>query len=251
MIAKELIDARWKAIIGGILAAITVLLGTFTFDLVKNALNSSSLSNAPSFLGDYMSRLSNYDTYIWSQNYSVTGNTGLILIIVALLLGSSLIANEVSKGTIFLLLSRPLSRDQILLIKYGVGAVVLLAMNIFVGLVLTMGTVIAGHSVDLAGVAVSLLLFWLGTLFVLGLSTLFSVLFSDVLRPLALTVGVVLVLSLPGIFPNGGDWVLPGYWASLPAFLGQEFPLKALIISLVAAILPMLVAVPLFRRQAY
>jgi ABC-type transport system involved in multi-copper enzyme maturation permease subunit len=251
MIAKELIDARWKAIIGGIVAAITVLLGTFTFDLVKNALNSSSLSNVPSILGDYVSRLSNYDSYIWSQNYNVTGNTGLILIIVALLLGSSLIANEVSKGTIFLLLSRPLSRDQILLTKYGVGAVVLLVMNIFVGLVLTVGTVIAGHSVDLAGVVVSQLLFWLGTLFVLGISTLFSVMFSDVLRPLALTVGVVLVLSLPGFFPNGGDWVLPGYWASLPAFLGQEFPLKALIISLVAAILPMLTAMSLFRRQAY
>lgn len=251
MIAKELIDARWKAIVGGIVAAITVLLGTFTFDLVKNALSSSNLSTAPSILGDYVSHLTNYDTYIWSQNYNVTGNTGLILIVVALLLGSSLIANEVLKGTIFLLLSRPLSRDQILLTKYGVGAVVLLVMNIFVGLVLIVGTIIAGHSVDLAGLAMSQLLFWLGTLFVLGISTLFSVMFNDVLRPLALTVGVVLVLSLPGFFPNGGDWVLPGYWASLPAFLGQEFPLKALIISLVAALLPILAAVPLFRRQAY
>jgi ABC-type transport system involved in multi-copper enzyme maturation permease subunit len=251
MIAKELIDARWKAIVGMALALVTVLLGAFTFDIVKSALNSSDLSKAPSFLGDYIARLGNYDAYVWSQNYSITGNTGLILIIVALLIGGSLIANEVSKGTIFLLLSRPLSRDQIVLTKYLVGAVVLLCMNVLVGLVLMPASVIAGHSVDVAGVAVSALLFWLGTLFVLGLSTLFSVVFNDVLRPLALTVVVLIVLSLPGIFPNGGDWVLPNYWTSLPAFMGQEFPLKALLISLVAAILPIVAAVPLFRKQAY
>jgi ABC-type transport system involved in multi-copper enzyme maturation permease subunit len=251
MIAKELIDARWKAIIGMVLAAITVLIGVFTFELAKNALNTSKLGNAPGFLGDILARLGNYDSYIWNQNYNLASNTGLILMIVALLIGSSLIANEVSKGTIFLLLSRPLSRDQIVLTKYAVGAIVLLAMNVLVGIVLILGTAISGHSVDVAGVAVSALLFWLGTLFVLGLSTLFSILFSDVLRPLALTVVVLLLLSLPGLFPNAGDWVLPSYWASLPAFLGQEFPLKELIVSLVAAAVPIIVAIPLFRRQAY
>jgi len=251
MVAKELIDARWKAIIGMVLAIITAFIGVFTFDLVSKALGSSNLGNAPSFLGDTLARLNNYDAYVWSQNYNVTGNTGLILMIVALLIGSSVIANEVSKGTIFLLLSRPLSRDQILLTKYTVGAVVLLAMNVLAGLVLVVGSAIVGHAVDVAGVAVSALLFWLGTLFVLGLSTLFSILFSDVLRPLALTVVVLLVLSLPGLFPNGGNWVLTSYWASLPAFLGQEFPLKELVVSLIAAALPIVAAVPLFRKQEY
>ena len=66
-----------------------------------------------------------------------------------------------------------------------------------------------------------------------------------------LTVVAVLLLSLPGLFPHGADWVLPGYWSSLPAFLGHEFPAKALLISLVAAVIPVLGAVPLFRRQAY
>jgi len=62
---------------------------------------------------------------------------------------------------------------------------------------------------------------------------------------------VLLVLSLPGLFPNGGNWVPPSYWASLPAFLGQEFPLKELVVSLIAAALPIVAAVPLFRKQEY
>ena len=56
-------------------------------------------------------------------------------------------------------------RERILLTKYAVGAVVLLALNIFVGLVLILGTVITGHSIDVAGVAVSLLLFFLSPRF--------------------------------------------------------------------------------------
>src|SRR5204862_2490854 len=127
----------------------------------------------------------------------------------------------------------------------------LLGMSVLSSAVLAVASWIAGHPQDLGGIAISALLFWLGTVFVLGVATLFSVMFSDVLRPLVLTVGVVLVLSLPGFLPHGGDWVLPSYWSSLPAFLGQEFPLKALVISLIAAVVPVAMAVPLFRRQQY
>jgi hypothetical protein len=254
MAAKELIEARWKAIIGMALAIVTILVGAFTFDLVRSALSSSQLGSAPSFLGgDFMARLSNYSVYVWSQDFSPSGNSGLFLMIVAALIGASLVAGEVSKGTIFLLLSRPLSRNRILLTKYLVGAAILLAMNVLAGVAMVLASAIAGHfqGLDLGGAALSVLLFWLGTLFVLGLATLFSVVFNDVLRPLALTVGAVLLLNLPAFFPHGSDWVLPGYWTSLPAFLGHEFPTKALVISLIAAVIPILAAVPLFRRQNY
>src|SRR4051812_32899721 len=251
MIAKELMDARWKAVIGMVLAAVTLLLGVFTYDLMRSALKPEDLSNVPSALSDLTARLSNYSAFVWGQTYSVASNNGIILLIVAALLGASLIANEVSKGTIFLLLSRPLTRDHILATKYLVGAAVLLGMNALSGALLAVGSLIAGHPQNLGGIATSALLFWLGTLFVLGISTLFSVVFNDVLRPLALTVGVIVLLSLPGLFPNGSDWVLPSYWTSFPAFMGQEFPTRSLLISLVAAIVPIALAVPLFRKQEY
>src|SRR5205823_5577605 len=127
--------------------------------------------------GDMLAGLSNYGIYAWSVAFSPTNNSGTVLLIVAALLGASLVAGEVSKGTIFLLLSRPLSRERILLTKYAIGAAVLLAMNLFAGLVLVVASAISGHLQDLnlGGVAASVLFFWLGTLFVLGLATLFSV----------------------------------------------------------------------------
>lgn len=252
MITKELIDARWKVAIGAILGLATVLLAAFSYDLVVSSLTPQQKANITNVIGsDFLTQFSNYGAYVWGQNYSVANNTGVLLMIVAAFIGASMIAGEVAKGTIFLLLSRPLSREQIVLTKFGVGAAVLLAMNVLFSAVLAVATVIAGHPQNIGGIAISALLFWLGTLFVLGVAGLFSVVFSDVLRPLILTVGVVIVLSLPGLLPYGKDWVLPSYWSSLPAFLGQEFPAKALVISLVAAALPVTLAVPLFKRQEY
>jgi len=252
MITKELIDARWKVIIGAVLGVCLVLVSAFTYDLIASALTSEqkqSISNAAG--NGILERLTNYGIFAWSQTYSPTNNTGVILIIVAALIGASLIAGEVSKGTIFLLLSRPLSREQIVLTKFGVGAALMLGMNVLVSVVLAIASSITGHPQNLGGIAISALLFWLGTVFVLGVAAVFSVVFSDVLRPLALAAGVLILLSLPAFFPHGGDWVLPTYWSSLPAFLGQEFPLKALVISLIAAAVPVVLAVPLFKRQQY
>jgi ABC-type transport system involved in multi-copper enzyme maturation permease subunit len=252
MVAKELIEARWKVIVGALLGTCIIIAGVSTYDLMRSVITPEQLQNIPNSLGsELVARLSSFSAYVWGQAFSPSGNNGVILMIVAALLGASFIAGEVSKGTIFLLLSRPLTRDNILLTKYAVGATLLLGMNLLAGAVLAIGAAIVGHPVDLAGLAVSVFLFWLGTLFVLGVSTFFSVLFNDLLRPLALTVVVVILQSLPAFFPHGGDWVLPTYWSSLPAFLGQEFPTKALIISLAAAAIPIVAAVPLFRRQAY
>jgi ABC-type transport system involved in multi-copper enzyme maturation permease subunit len=252
MVAKEFIEARWKAVIGLVLGLATVLLGAFGFELLKSALSPEQVQSIGNALGpDIAARFSNYGNFVWGQTFSPSGNNGVIMFVVAAMLGSTAIAGEVSKGTIFLLLSRPLSRDNILLTKYWVGAAMLLAMLTISGVVLAIATAIEGDPQNLGGIAISVLLYWLGTLFVFGMATLFSVVFNDVLRPLALSLGIVLVLSLPGFLPNLSGWVLPGYWSSLPAFLGQEFPLKAILISTVSAIIPTIAAVLLFRRQAY
>ena len=47
------------------------------------------------------------------------------------------------------------------------------------------------------------------------------------------------------------DWNLTFYWSNFAAYQGTIFPLKALIICLVAAMVPVALAIPLFRKQAY
>ncbi|HLW02218.1 MAG TPA: ABC transporter permease subunit [Ktedonobacterales bacterium] len=251
MALKELIEARWKAIIGVAVCVVIVVALAGTFDLLKNLLSSSgSVKQLPSSLqGQTQQLFGNYAVYVWSQWFSKNGAE--VVAVLAAVLGCSLIGTEANKGTIYFLLSKPVSRVRVLLVKYAVSAALLLAIIVAASAALLVTAAIVGHPQNVGGLAISTLLLWLGTLFVLGLALLFSILFKDILRPLVLALILTILTAIPGFIPNWSDWSLPGYWSSQTAYLGQEFPTKALIICLIAAIVPVVVAIPLFQKQAY
>jgi ABC-type transport system involved in multi-copper enzyme maturation permease subunit len=249
MIIKELIEARWKAIICGLLALVLVEVSTATYDLFKSVLSGTS-SQMPQFLQQQIQQFtSSYNLYVWGNWFAKNGPQ--ILAVLAIVLGAGLIAGEVNKGTIFFLLGKPISRERVLLIKYAVSALILLAVTVLSSVALLLTAAIAGYPQQIGGVIISTLLLWLGVLFALGLALMFSVLFKDALWPLLCALTITILTTIPGFFPNWGAWSLPGYWSSLAAYLGQEFPTKGLIICLVAAVVPLIVALALFRRQAY
>ncbi len=250
MVVKEIIEARWKAIIGIVVCVVLATGLAATYDLLQRLLTGSNLQQVPQSLqGQIQGLLGNYQTYVWSQWF--TKNGAEVLALLAAVLGAGLIGGEVNKGTVFFLLSKPVSRTRVLLVKYAVSAAILLAMIVLGSAALLVTAAIVGHPQNLGGMAISTLLLWLGTLFVLGLALLFSVLYKDVLRPLLFSLLITLATLIPGLVPGWSDWSLTGYWSSQAAYLGQEFPTKALIICLVAAIIPVILAIPLFRKQAY
>lgn len=253
MIVKEFIDARWKAFIGGAVALMGVIALAASYDLLKNTLpTGSAAQQVPASTQAQIQQLfGSYNAYIWSQWFSKNGPE--ILAILAAVLGASLIASEVNKGTIFFLLSKPVSRDRVLLTKYLVSALMLLGVMLLSGLGLLTVAAIVGHPQQISGMLISLLLLWLGTLFVLGVALLFSVMFKDVLRPMIFSQLITLLLSVPGLIPNAAvnSWNLTLYWSDYAAYEGTTFPRKALLICLVAALVPLALAIPLFRKQAY
>ncbi len=253
MVVKEFIEARWKALIGCAVAVVGATALAATYDLVKNMLMTGDVAKqVPSQAQEIIHQLiGSNESYVWSQWFGKTGPE--ILAILAAVLGSSLIAGEVNKGTIFFLLSKPVSRERVLLTKYLVSAAILLGVMLLSGLGLLATAAIVGHPQPVAGVLISTLLLWLGTLFVLGLALLFSVLFHDVLRPLVLSLLITLLLSVPGLIPNAAanTWNLTFYWSDFAAYQGSDFPLKSLAICLVAALVPVALAIPIFRRQTY
>jgi len=251
MVVKELIEARWKLIAGAVVITLVSAVLAGFYDVLKQSLSgSSSLQQLPQTLHNQVQQLlGSFGVYAWSQWFSKTGPE--LLAVLAAILGASLIASEVSKGTIFFLLSKPISRERVLLVKYAVSALILLGIMVLSSAALLVTAAILGYPQNVYGVAVSTLLLWLGMLFVLGLALLFSVLFKDVLRSLVGALVIPLVLSIPGYLHGWGAWNLTGYWADFPTYLGQSFPIKALIICLIAALVPLVAAIPLFRKQAY
>ncbi len=253
MVIKEIIEARWKAIIGGALAIVAAATLASTYDLLKNALpNPNGAKQTPAQTQALIQQiLGNYDFFAWSQWFSKNGPE--LLAILAAVLGATLISSEVSKGTIYFLLSKPVSRVRVLLTKYLVSAAILLVVTLLGSVALLVAAAIVGHPQSVGGVLLSTGLLWLGELFVLGLALLFSTLFKDVLRPLVGALLVTIILSIPGLIPlrHANDWNLTFYWTNFAAYQGTLFPWKALLICLVAAIVPVALAIPIFRKQAY
>ncbi len=114
MVVKELIEARWKAITCGLLALVLVEASAATYDLLRPVLSNTSSLQMPQFLQQQVQQLtSSYSLYVWGNWFAKNGTE--ILAVLAAVLGAGLIAGEVSKGTIFLLLGKPISRERALL----------------------------------------------------------------------------------------------------------------------------------------
>jgi ABC-type transport system involved in multi-copper enzyme maturation permease subunit len=174
-----------------------------------------------------------------------------------------LIASETSSGSIFVLLSRPLSRTRILLTKYGVAAALSLLLCVLFGAVdLGVGAWQGVAPPPLGGWLLSVILLWLAMLFVIGLAMLYSV-----LVPSAFAAGVMafftgyLLTIVPVIhsgtqphvhyFLGGPSWQLSTYWSSLGIYAGIDGPMKALLVSGIAALIPVALALILFLRKAF
>jgi ABC-type transport system involved in multi-copper enzyme maturation permease subunit len=200
--------------------------------------------------------------------YGVAG--GLLLVPLALLLGVGVISNEVDKSTIFLLLSKPISRTRLLLTKYAVGGGILLASAVLGCVVLIVSAAVKGYplgSVSIVGVALSVVLLWLGSLLVLSVASLASVLFRDAIKSFALAGVLVFLLLSPDNWMNyffrneylslglsegfPRDVTLFYYWFSGRSYLGEGLSPTDFIVCLLAAVVPLLLALWLLNRKAY
>ena len=220
------------------------------------------------------------------------GVSYVVLVPLAALLGVALVSGEVGRGTIFLLLSRPVSRIRIFLTKYAVAAAVMLAVALLVGGSVLVSGYAHGYpivSVNFADALATAGSFWLGALSVLGVATLASVLFRDVIRSVVVTaVALYAISSLPNWLRGAVEWWLypspedypegpmevDGWYRSFEAFritnywsivdpyyentpfgealMGQQpGPALSILVCLVAAALPLVAALWLFRRKSY
>lgn len=248
MKTKELLEARWKVIT---FALLTVVMagGNVAFYALDPA---ATENDAPPFIQPFLpgNIAHTFSTYAWESWFATNGPVFLGLF--AAVLGSGLIANEVNKGTIFFLLSKPVSRERILLTKYGVCAGLLLAVSVLGGIAFALMSTVLGRPQDGLHLLSATGLLWLATLFPLGIALFFSVILPDSLRPLvfALLITAALIL-LPAILPNGMNWSLWRYWSNLDAYLTGNFPLKEYLVSLVVALIPLVAALSVFRRKVY
>lgn len=310
MVAKEWHDARWKLLIGVLAFLVFVSVAPRPYErivaeterqieYIKKDIRTPGRPGVPEGMEvptprNYeeqqrkeLERMQEPGFRVEAARWEIMdihhGGNFLVLIPLAGLLGVALVSGEVGRGSVFLLLSRPLTRTRALLTKYSVCAVSLLV----VATIGVIGTFVSAYAHDypwgslrVAEILVSSALFWLGSLFVLGLALLLSVALGDTIRSVvAAVVALYLLVTGPGLlnslaqwlfwteqdyargFQNSQEWEawnrpfeylnLLNYWTATDPFTGEWVATRNLIVCLVTAALPLLAALWLFRRKAY
>lgn len=258
MVAKEWRDARWKLLV----ATVPVALLAFSIvtpheDIVRMVQGIPGEDPASNALRDLS------DLYYF-------GGLSVLLPLAALLRVAS-ISGEVGSSTVFLLLSRPVSRTRLLLTKYVVSAGVLLVAAAGGKVLLLAVATVRGYplgEIRILETVLSVLVLWLGVLFVLGTALLVSTVFRSILASIgACALVLFLVFALPIIiaysYPAGYLWSLSirlelyTYWVPTYSYYSNDFygiggfALTNFAVCLTAAALPLLAALWLFNRTAY
>jgi ABC-type transport system involved in multi-copper enzyme maturation permease subunit len=257
MIAKELRDARWTFLAGIVLLAVLAYIIGKT-DLHRETIADLQQLSDASFTAVTTGHISAGAAAIWATFFADAA-LYLLIGVGGALFGARLIAEEVDSGAIFLLLSRPLSRERVLLSKYTVAAVALLTLCCLAGvLALVIDAAQNLQQPPIGGAISSVALLWLGALFVLGVTLVYSVLVSNALAAGVLGFFTVYLITITPLFrhqnpalPGGQAWSLVTYWSSLDIYAGATGPFPALVIAGIAALVPLLIALFLFRRRAY
>ena len=266
MITKEWRDARWKLLVGAVLALVVgVMIPVDTLFPTSYSLfgePDNVIAPSPKEDAGYLQYL------LWSQWFSEASGNPVLMLITAVL-GAGLVSGETSRGTVFLLLSKPVSRERVLLVKYAINAGVLFVIVMLGSAALLAITGALGYPQNTGCVLISAVLMWLGLLFILGTSLVLSVVLDNTLLALG---GTFVVWVLTSLFPaliaqqvaviflsSQSDFPatlfdalsLSPYWTSLAAYSGDSFPTVQLLVSSVTAALALLAALWLFRRKAY
>ncbi len=247
MLAKEWRDSQWKLIIAAVGAVPAVL-------IVATYLPPYETT------GRVMERFT--DEAALGQILNVYGGGGVALALLAILLGAAAVAEEVGRGTIFLLLSKSVSRGRVLLTKYVISAGILLSAAVLGHVVLIVAAVARGYPPGLLsayGVVLSTVLMWLGSLSILGLAVTFSVLCRNALvsAVAAFVTSYLIFYVLPGYAElfvpyDTLEMVAPLYsWTSFELYAGEGLALLNFLACVTAAAVLLLAPLWLFGRKAY
>lgn len=261
MIVKEARADRWAMLLGLAIIGLRVM-SAVTADLKAQSLSTLQGQFDANFSLVTSRHVSAGSAFLWATFF----NDLTLYLLVGLggaILGAGVIASEISSGSIYVLLSRPVSRTRALLTKYGVAAALGLVLCALCGggaLAVGAGQGIAAP--PLGGLVLSIVLLWLGMLFFMGLTLLYSVVVPSALAAGVLGFFTTYILVIAPLIHDGTganvtyhlggpDWSIVTYWGSLGIYAGTESPLKSLLVATIAALIPPLVALVLFVRTAF
>lgn len=197
---KSWLDTRWRFLIGFVIltmSACVVVLGyprvIGLLRLVPNA-DTAASGELGRRIRESAELMRSYRGYVFGQWFGQ--NLVQTWTIFAVLLGSGGLVSSGSESAALFTLSLPVSRNQIVAARAGTGLAELFALAVVPSMIVPLLSPAVGENYRLGDVAAhGICLFIAGTTF-FNLALLLSTVFHDVWRPLLITLGIALGLSL-------------------------------------------------------
>lgn len=194
---KEIRENTLKFIFG------VLLLGTVALIITITAISASCPQN---FFLQQDNMPETLSSYFWNQ-WSAKG-LPLAGILVSIILGAGVFAQEKARGTLFFLASTPLSRRNIYDTKVAAGLVLLFACIIGTTLLLILFTSFYGISLPVLPFVIGAFLAFCGIAVIYQVTIIFSILTDDPLKAGVASVLLSFLLSIPGLFEGGQKYSL-------------------------------------------
>lgn len=231
LIVKEAKEHKWKLIIGLIILIVASVSLPLTFDYIFDFMEILEVLPGPLGGAIYQEMhyyLSDYDVYLWSQwnGKNLTQIAGII----ALLLGATAIASETSKGTLEYLLSKPVTKAQILTSKIMVGLVYLLLIVLIPSLTMILASVIIGKTDFGVLVTLGLIPVFFGMVVYYFVGLLFSIFTDDSIKAFAFAAGVVILNSLLAFTKSTQKFSLSYHTKGVDYVVNGSFPYLSMFI---------------------
>ncbi|MEW6621972.1 MAG: ABC transporter permease subunit [Bacillota bacterium] len=254
LLAKELRQLRWIAIIGLLLSAGLAVVMVAAFRYVTQIVDELppelfEILARYDAAREFMTIFGNYSLYVWSQwNAKNLYQFGSMMVII---IAAVQFAGEVSKKTMGFYLTRPITRNQGFLAKCAAAALLLLVVVcggiFFIWLI----SHFLGYSVEWGRLVVATVVTFTWLMVFYLLSAIISILSREPV-PAGVIAGISgMALSLPGLFAPIRQFSIFYQMRAIEYFIGGQPPLLSLAASLVIIGLLFFIGMHLFRKRDF
>lgn len=139
----------------------------------------------------------------WMQFFKNISQTGMIVLVVVF---SGIMANEINKGTLEIMRTKGLSRRTIILSKFTASALLWSAAYVLCFGITYIYTEYLWDTSEIRNLPLAMIAMWLFGILLLVLTIFGGLLFKSIYGSLLFTGGVVIILTILGIFPDAAPY---------------------------------------------
>ncbi|MFH5834811.1 ABC transporter permease [Proteiniclasticum sp. C24MP] len=135
----------------------------------------------------------------WMQFFKNVSQTGMIVMVIVF---SGIMANEISKGTLTIMLTKGLQRKAVILSKFAAGVMQWTLAYILCFLITYLYTIYFWSMNEISNLGLAVISLWVFGIMLVALTIFGGLLFKNTYGALLLTGGVVMIFTILNIFPK-------------------------------------------------